>query len=181
MFPSFSGLKPNISKFEICGLGPLKGAEIAVSGIQSVDLKRDAIKILNIYFSYNINLINQKNYCKAIISIHSILKLWRMRNLSIEDKIVVFKTLTISKLVYLVFLTVIPNHITVYLKIFSTKNINFITQLFNTDGSVQTWNIFKTEYVLQNKDQFCWLQLITAIPEIWKNVSNKHQKILVCW
>ena len=35
-----------------------------------------------------------------------------MRNLSIKPKIVVFKTLAISKLVYLVFLTVIPNHIT---------------------------------------------------------------------
>ena len=33
-----------------------------------------------------------------------------MRNISIEDKIVVFKTLAISKLVYLTHLTVIPNH-----------------------------------------------------------------------
>ena len=35
-----------------------------------------------------------------------------MRNLSIEDKIVVFKTLAISKLVCHTFFTVIPNHIT---------------------------------------------------------------------
>ena len=35
-----------------------------------------------------------------------------MRNLSIEGKIVVFKTLVISKLVYLELLNVIPNHIT---------------------------------------------------------------------
>ena len=35
-----------------------------------------------------------------------------MRNLSIEGKIVVFKTLAISKLVYLALLTVIPDHIT---------------------------------------------------------------------
>ena len=34
-----------------------------------------------------------------------------MRNLSTEGKIAVFKTLAISKLVYLAFLTVIPNHI----------------------------------------------------------------------
>ena len=33
-----------------------------------------------------------------------------MRNLSIEGKIVVFKTVAISKQVYLVLLTVIPNH-----------------------------------------------------------------------
>ena len=35
-----------------------------------------------------------------------------MRNLSIEGKIVVVKTLAISKLVYLALLTVIPDHIT---------------------------------------------------------------------
>ena len=35
-----------------------------------------------------------------------------MRNLSIESKILVFKTLAISKLVYLALLTSIPNHIT---------------------------------------------------------------------
>ena len=85
---------------------------MTVCGMQAVDLTKDAIKILGIYFSYNINLMNQKNYCKAITSIHGILKLWRMRNLSIEGKIVVFKTLAISKLVYLALLTVIPNHIT---------------------------------------------------------------------
>ena len=30
------------------------------------------------------------------------------------------------------------------------------------------WNILKKEYALQNKDQFCWLQRINAIPEMWK-------------
>ena len=96
-FSSFSSLKPNISKCEICELGLLKGVEMAVCGIQSVDLTRDAIKILSIYFSYNINLMNQ-NHCKAITSIRYILNLWRIRNLCIEGKTVVFKTLTISKL-----------------------------------------------------------------------------------
>ena len=56
--------------------------------------------------------MNQKDYCQAITNIHAILKLWRMRSLSIESKIVVFKTLAISKLVYLALLTVIPDHIT---------------------------------------------------------------------
>ena len=80
--------------------------------MQPVDLTKDAIKILGVYFSYNVNMMNQKKYCKTITSIHGILKLWRMRNLSIESKILVFKTLAISKLVYLSLVTVIPNHIT---------------------------------------------------------------------
>ena len=48
LFSSFLRLKPNISKREICGLGPLKGMEIAVCSMQSVDLTRDAIKVLGI-------------------------------------------------------------------------------------------------------------------------------------
>ena len=80
--------------------------------MESIDLTRDAIKILGIPFSYNINLMNQNNYCRAIANIQGILKLWRMRNLSIKGKIAVFKTLAISKLVYMALLTVIPNHIT---------------------------------------------------------------------
>ena len=81
---------------------------MAVGSMQSVDLTRDAIKMLGIYFSYNINLMNQKSYCQAITNIHDILKLWKMKNLSIENEIVVF----ISKIVYLALLTAIPNHIT---------------------------------------------------------------------
>ena len=109
LFSSFSGLEPNISKCEICGLGSLKGIPMVVCGMQSIDLTRDAIKILGAYFFYN---INQNYYCQTITNIHDILKLWRMRSLPIEGKIVVFKTLAIFKLVYLALLTVIPNHIT---------------------------------------------------------------------
>ena len=45
LFSSFLVLKPNIFKYEICGLGPLKGVKMAVCRMQSVDLTRDAIKI----------------------------------------------------------------------------------------------------------------------------------------
>ena len=37
LFSSFSGLKPNIFKCEICGLGPLKGVEMAVCGMHTAD------------------------------------------------------------------------------------------------------------------------------------------------
>ena len=66
LFSSMLGLKLNICKCGICGLGPLKRVEMAVSGMQSADLTRDAIKILIVYFSYSINLINQKKYCKTV-------------------------------------------------------------------------------------------------------------------
>ena len=74
-------------------------------------LNKKCYKDITNYFSCNMNLMNQKNYCQAITKIHGILKLWRMRNFFIEGKILVFTTLAISKLVYLVLLTVAPDHI----------------------------------------------------------------------
>ena len=63
-----------------------------------------------------------------------------------------------------------------YLKFFSTKNINFIIQLFNIYGSVKNWNILKTEYALPNKDRSCWFQLINAIQEKWKKCIQQTSK-----
>ena len=67
----------------------------------------------------------------------------------------------------------------VYLKSFLTKNIN---QIQITNRSVKNWNILKTEYALQNKDQLCWLQLINAIPEIGKKCikqTSENTSLLV--
>ena len=54
------------------------------------------------------------------------------------------------------------------LSFFSTKNINFMTELFHSGGSVKNWNILKTEYALQNQGHFCWLQHRSTIPKMWK-------------
>ena len=106
---SFSGLKPNLSKCETAGIGLLKGVNRAVCGMKSVDLVNDSIKILGSHFSYNQNIKNEKNFVKIVTDIQNILKIWNQRNLTIEGRIVVFKTLAISKLVYLAMLIPIPN------------------------------------------------------------------------
>ena len=46
LFSSFSGLKPNLSKCKVAGIGLLKGVKVAVCGIKCIDLTKDAIKIL---------------------------------------------------------------------------------------------------------------------------------------
>ena len=50
---SYSDLQPNFYKCEIAGIGSLKGDEVAVCGINCVNLKVITIKILGIDFSYN--------------------------------------------------------------------------------------------------------------------------------
>ena len=42
---------------------------------------------------------------KSITNIENVLNLWRMRNYTLEGKIVIFKTLTLSKIVYLTLIT----------------------------------------------------------------------------
>ena len=108
-FSLFSGLKPNKSKCEIAGIGLLKGVNVALCGMECVDLKKDTIKILGIHYSYNQALENDQNFTDHIIKIENALKLWRSRSLNLEGKITVFKCLALSKIIHLALVKPIPN------------------------------------------------------------------------
>ena len=56
----------------------------------------------------------------------------------------------------------------VHLSKFSQNNLNFVSQLFDTNGSIKTWYHLKQEYHSKNNSYFQWLQLINSIPEKWK-------------
>ena len=49
----FSALKINKSKCEVAGIGVIKGVQVALCGVECVNLLTNAINILGIYFSYN--------------------------------------------------------------------------------------------------------------------------------
>ena len=97
-----------MSKCEIAGIGSLKEVKIAVCSMKNIDLTKDTVKIIGISFSYNKSVQNELNFRTTISKIQAVLKLWRMRRLSLEGKIVVFKSLAISKIVYLSLLTKCP-------------------------------------------------------------------------
>ena len=109
VFSLFSGLNANFSKCEIAGLGSLKGVLEAVCSLKSINLTTDTIKILGAHFSYNSTLKVQNNFLDTVKIIQQVLRFWNRRILSLEGKIVIFKTLTISEIAYLAFVTVIPN------------------------------------------------------------------------
>ena len=73
-YSKYSSLKPNVSKFEIAGIGSSKGVEVAVCGIKCVKVKVNTIKILGIHFSYNNKLNMEKNFLTAILNIQNVLK-----------------------------------------------------------------------------------------------------------
>ena len=82
---------------------------MALCGMECINLMHDVLKILGIYFFDNKKFEQEKNFLNHIVKIQNILKLWKLRNLAIEGRIVVFKSLAISKLIHLASVTEIPS------------------------------------------------------------------------
>ena len=120
-FSLFSGLKPNLTKCEIAGIESLKGVQVAVFGMRCIDLCNEAIKILGTYFSYNSRIKEECNFLKIISNAQSVLNLWRYQNLTLEERIVVFKSLAISKIIFQALIAPVPTHIIKALEICQTS------------------------------------------------------------
>ena len=69
-------------------------------------------KDLGIYFSYNKKPEQDKNFLNHVVKIQNILKLWKLRNLTIEARNIIFKSLTISKLILIALVTEVPTSTT---------------------------------------------------------------------
>ena len=110
-FSKYSGLKPNHEKCKIAGIGVLKSVKVIICGMKCIDLCIDTIKITGIHFSYNKERRNEKNFLESITKTQNVLKVWRMRRLTLEGKIIVFKTLAISKIVFLSLISKVPTEI----------------------------------------------------------------------
>ena len=96
-----SGLSPNLSKCEIAGISSLKDAKVALCGLKSLDLTKQSVKILSVHISYNKKLQDDINFCIVVKNICNMIKYWCMKHLSIQGKITIFKSLAITKIVYL--------------------------------------------------------------------------------
>ena len=79
--------------------------------MRCIDLNVDTLKILGTHFSYNEKLKEEKIFYKIVTDMQRVLKIWKMRRLTLEGKIVIFKTIAISKIVFQAFMTIVPKHI----------------------------------------------------------------------
>ena len=123
LFSEFSGLKLNTSKCEMCGIGVKKGDKTALCGFKNVDLTLESIRILGVHFSYNKDICMQRNFVDVIKKMENVLKVWNMRNLTLAGRITIFKTLAISKIVYISYLSHVPSEIINYLELIHKKFI----------------------------------------------------------
>lgn len=103
---------PNKSKCEITSIGSFQGIETSLRYKKYIALTKESVKIIKTSFFYNKAVQNELNYRTYIYKIQGILKLWRMIRLSIEGKIILFKFLAISKIVFRSLLTSVTNYTT---------------------------------------------------------------------
>ena len=110
-FSIYSGLKPNKSKCEIAGIGVLKGVSMELCGMECINLAKNSAKTFGFHFSYNKQIENEKNFIKLIKKIENVLKIWITKNLTVQGKITIFKTLGTSVVIHLALVTNVPHAI----------------------------------------------------------------------
>ena len=109
-FTNSLGLKRNKTKCEIAGIGVLNGVQVALCGMKCVNLNNETVKTLGVHFPYNKNLEQDKNFCEHIAKIENILKLWCMRQITLNGRIKVFKLIAVSKVIHLLLITKLHNN-----------------------------------------------------------------------
>ena len=109
-FGLVSGLKLNISKCEGIWLGKNKHSTAAPNDI---GIKwPETVRYLGIYIGHNKRLNETKNWFDKLDSIAKSLKSWRQRDLSLYGKVLIIKSLGISKIVLAATLLPTPTEFT---------------------------------------------------------------------
>ena len=66
--------------------------QLVACGMKCIDLRNEALNILGTYFSNNIT-IKESNFLKVVSNLKALLKLWQFQNVTLEKRIIVFKSL----------------------------------------------------------------------------------------
>ena len=61
------------------------------------------------------------------------------------------------------------NNKSIFIPGFASKNINFVCQIFHKNGKAKSWDYIKSEYNLQSKLKYHWIQLTDALLKLWKD------------
>ena len=99
-FQSYSSLKLNLEKSEACWIGVKQGCSDKPVDCKWIDIKNGAIRALGVLNSYNTDLVEKLNFLDNLKALADVCNLWQYRALSLAGKILMFKTLALSKLVY---------------------------------------------------------------------------------
>ena len=113
----FSGPKPKKKKCKIAGIGVLNRVQMILCDMKCVNLNNETVKILGVHLSHNKNFEQDKNFCEHIVKTENDLKLWRMTQLTLRGRIMVFKSLIASEvIIFYLLLNYIIIHLIFYRK-----------------------------------------------------------------
>ena len=85
-FSLVSGLNPYTTKCETTGIGTLKGVNVSLCGMKCLNLMEETVKTLGVLSFYNNKIEHEINFQIHIVKTENVLRLVRMRNLTIEGK-----------------------------------------------------------------------------------------------
>ena len=97
IFTDFSSLKVNFEKSEVAWIGSKKFSDAPVDGVKWINLTKEVVRILGIYFTYNKSLSNEYNFTRVKENIKVVLNIWNSRSLSIMGKNTIIKNLVLPK------------------------------------------------------------------------------------
>ena len=125
-FAMVSSLNINKNKSNAALIGKSrnkKDTNVSLNDINWIDLDNDAMKILDVYYSYNNTIVSESNFKKLETKVEKILNLWSSRALTIYGRAEIVRSLAISKMLY-VFNVIDPPQSTLkYLKTLLSKFI----------------------------------------------------------
>ena len=99
-FQLYSSLKLNLDKSEACWIGTKRGAKETPINCRWVNLNCSVIRTLGIFNSYDMDLMEKLNFLDKLKVLKDVLNLWECRGLSLAGRILIFKSLALSKLLY---------------------------------------------------------------------------------
>ena len=99
-FQVYSSLKLNLEKSEACWIGAKRGSKETQIKCKWIDLNCNAIRTQGIFNSYDTDLVEKLNFLDNLKCLKEVLNLWEYRGLSLPGRILVFKSLAISKQIY---------------------------------------------------------------------------------
>ena len=100
IFRQFSSLKLNFDKSHACWIGVVKGKSETPINCPWVNLQMDKIVVLGTYCSYDVLLAEKYNLLNLASAVNECINTWRCRGLTLAGRILIFKSLALSKVLY---------------------------------------------------------------------------------
>jgi exonuclease III len=107
-FSEYAGTKLNMAKCKGIWLGPLKNS---ANEYCNITFTNDAVKCLGVYVGHNKEECYNKNFIDKCNSLEKILNVWKKRYLTMYGRVLIIKTLGISKLTYIFSILHVPEEI----------------------------------------------------------------------